>query len=59
MEYYNQALPKDLSHENRLQCDFTYWTREIRVNRNDANAYKELFLMEAVNCYQQSFAHSC
>ncbi|MDZ8091350.1 MAG: tetratricopeptide repeat protein [Nostoc sp. DedQUE05] len=41
MEDYNQALPKDLSHENRLQCDFTYWTREIRVNRNDANAYKE------------------
>ncbi|MBN4001251.1 tetratricopeptide repeat protein [Nostoc sp. LPT] len=41
MENYNQVLPNDLSHENRLKCDFTYWTREIRVNRNDANAYKE------------------
>ncbi|MDZ7952174.1 tetratricopeptide repeat protein [Nostoc sp. DedQUE09] len=41
MEDYNQVLPNDLSHKNRLQCDLTYWTREIQVNRNDANAYKE------------------
>lgn len=37
----NLALTTSLNNDNELKREFAHWTRAIRVNRNNANAYKE------------------